>query len=112
MDNCILTSIKTKVSLMRDDENFDDEIIDHINAAFAELTQLGVGPKGGFRITGYDETWDDYQIDIVQLEMAKEFVSLYTRLVFDPPTNGSAINYIQKRFEEVSWRIKVQAEEV
>lgn len=112
MDDSILKTTKSKVSVMNDDENFDSDIIDYINSAFAELTQLGVGPMAGFRITGSEETWSDYDVDIVQLEMAKQYVFLYVRLIFDAPTNSTVLNYMKAEKEKLEWRLKVQAEEV
>ena len=52
----ILESIKKMLGLLKDYTAFDTDIIIHINSVFTILTQLGVGPKEGFKITGYDET--------------------------------------------------------
>lgn len=112
MDDSVLNRTKAKVSVMSDDENFDDELIDYINSAFAELTQLGVGPKAGFRITGSSENWSDYEVDIVQEEMAKQYVYVYVRLLFDPPTNGTVLGLLKEERDRLEWRLKVQAEEV
>ena len=112
MDDSILNSTKNKVSVMNDDENFDAEIIDDINSAFAELTQLGVGPKAGFRITGSSETWADYKVDLVQEEFVKDYIYTSVRLTFDPPTQSTVHSYMEKKLEKLGWRLKVQAEEV
>ena len=40
----ILISIKKLLGIMPDYTNFDDDIIIHINTAFAMFNQLGVGP--------------------------------------------------------------------
>lgn len=108
----ILTSIKDQLSLERDDESFDNELIIFINAAFSILTQLGVGPETGFRITGSEETWDDYQVDLVQEEMTKNYIYLKVKILFDPPTNSSLAKAIEEQIKEYEWRLKLQAEEV
>ena len=110
MDNGILTSVKLQLSLMPEDDSFDDELVIHINAAFSVLTQLGVGPKEGFFITGQNETWDDYVVDIVQASMAKQYVYLKVRMLFDPPSNSTVFNKMKEMAEEYEWRLRLQAE--
>lgn len=110
MDNGILTSTKIQLSIMPEDDSFDDELIIHINAAFSVLTQLGVGPKEGFFITGGNETWDDYVVDIVQANMAKQYVWLKTRMLFDPPSNSTVFNKMKETADEYEWRLRLQAE--
>lgn len=110
MDNGILTSVKLQLSLMPEDDSFDDELVIHINAAFSVLTQLGVGPKEGFSITGQNETWDDYVVDIVQASMAKQYVYLKVRMLFDPPSNSTVFNKMKEMAEEYEWRLRLQAE--
>ena len=110
MDNGILTSVKLQLSLMPEDDSFDDELIIHINAAFSVLTQLGVGPKEGFSITGQNETWDDYVVDIVQASMAKQYVYLKVRMLFDPPSNSTVFNKMKEMADEYEWRLRLQAE--
>lgn len=110
MDNGILTSVKLQLSLMPEDDSFDDELVIHINAAFSVLTQLGVGPKEGFSITGQNETWDDYVVDIVQASMAKQYVYLKVRMLFDPPSNSTVFNKMKEMADEYEWRLRLQAE--
>ena len=109
MNESILTSIKTQLSLMPEDESFDQEIIIFINAAFARLTQLGVGPVEGFCITGYDETWDDYVVDIVQRSMVKEYICKKVKVDFDPPSNSTVLNKAYELINEFEWRLRLQA---
>ena len=47
----ILDSIKKLLGIDPSDPSFDDEVIMDINSVFTILTQLGIGPKGGFLIT-------------------------------------------------------------
>ena len=110
MGESILTSIKTQLALMPEDESFDEEIISDINAAFATLTQLGVGPQTGFVITGYNETWDDYVVDIVQAQLAQDYVKKTVRATFDPPNNATVLNKMYEQIAQLEWILKVQAE--
>lgn len=89
---------------------FDAELIIYINSAFAELTQIGVGPSKGYFITGELETWDDYVVDIVQKEMVKTFIYLKVRLIFDPPSNSFLLKSIEDQIAETTWRLNVQVD--
>lgn len=111
MDGSILTSIKNRLSVMEDDMCFDQELIGYINSAISVLTQIGVGPEEGFEIKGYDEQWGDFITDIVQMNMAEQYVGLKVRLLFDPPSNATASQYMQKEIEQLDWRLKVRARE-
>ena len=46
----ILTSIKKLLGITEEYEQFDQDIIIHINSVLSVLTQLGVGPTKGFSI--------------------------------------------------------------
>ena len=45
MEESILTSIKKLLGITEDYEQFDTDIIIHINSVFMILTQIGVGPS-------------------------------------------------------------------
>lgn len=106
MDESILTSIKKLLGIMEDDTSFDMDIIIHINSAFSTLTQLGVGPSTGFKINNSFTLWSSFmQYDELRLEMIKTYVYLKVRLVFDPPTNSSVIESINRNISELEWRI-------
>ena len=106
----ILTSIKKLLGPTETYDNFDTDIIQHINSTFAELTQLGVGPPEGYYIEDADNTWDEFLTDPVQLGMAKDYVYISCKLVFDPPTNASVLQSLEKRLSKLEWRLNVDAE--
>ena len=60
MEDSILVSIKKTRGLTEEYQVFDPDFVMYINMALSTLTQLGVGPAKGFRITGPDETWDEF----------------------------------------------------
>ena len=51
----ILTSIKKMLGIIEEYEQFDADLIMHINSVFMILNQIGVGPSRGFSIKGEDE---------------------------------------------------------
>ena len=72
MEQSIFNSIKALLGPDADYDVFDQDILIFINSALSTLTQLGIGPETGFRITGSTETWSDLIGDSVDLESVKE----------------------------------------
>ena len=112
MTDSILTSTKKILGVAEDDTAFDLDIQTHLNGAFAQLWQLGVGPTSPFMITGADEEWSTFLQDDVFLNMARPYVYLKVRLAFDPPTTSYLIESLRKQAEEMEWRMNVYREEV
>lgn len=109
----ILTSIKKQCGLDADYEQFDPEIIAHINSVLMVLTQIGVGPHEGFVITDETETWGDFLGDtesIQRMVAVKTYIGLRVRLVFDPPAAAALLDVMQRQANEYEWRLNVQSE--
>ena len=85
MINSILGSIKQMLGIDQADTSFDDELVMHTNGALMIMTQLGVGPSGGFMITSDAEEWTDLLGDRTDLNLVSTAVYLRVRLIFDPP---------------------------
>ena len=107
MEESILKTIKQLVGCPDDFEQFDLDLTIHINSAFATLTHLGVGPKEGYRITGADNVWSEFEDDPQKLSLIKDYVYIKTRLLFDPPTNGSLMDSLTEQFKETEWRLYI-----
>lgn len=107
----ILTSIKKLLGIDEAYEAFDTDIIIHINSIFSVLNQLGVGPKTAFCITGKDETWDDFEHPQTNIDYIKDYIYLKVRLIFDPPTNSSAMEAFQAQAAELEWRLGVECDD-
>ena len=107
--NSILGTIKHMLGPAEGYDYFDTDIIVHINAAFSRLTTLGVGPKNGYKITGADNTWDEFIADD-RLENVKSYVYYKVKLGFDTPANSSHISMIKEKIAELEWLLAVQAE--
>jgi hypothetical protein len=117
MEASILKSTKKILGLADEYDVFDLDVITHINAAFATLNQLGVGPAAGFMIEDESALWDDYlgelpTITLSMLSMIKTYVSLKVSILFDPPTMGYLIDLKTKQIDQLEFRITVAREEV
>lgn len=106
----ILTSIKKLLGISEEYGHFDVDLIMHINSVFSILTQLGVGPSGGFVITGADETWQQFTEDRMELEQVKSYIYMKVRLLFDPPSSSVVMESINRMVSEFEWRLNVAAE--
>lgn len=106
----ILTSIKKLLGITEEYENFDQDIIIHINSAFMILNQLGVGPKSGFSIGDKSSTWDEFIPESSNLEAVKTYVHLKVKLMFDPPLSSTVIEAIKSQINELEWRLNVSVD--
>lgn len=106
----IFLTIKKMLGLDDAYAPFDTDIMVHINSALLELCQLGVGPKDGFEISGYDETWNEFITDAEMLGAVQNYIYLTVKKLFDPPTNSFVLDSIDKQIEKLGWRLNIQAE--
>lgn len=108
----ILTSIKKLLGISEEYLQFDDDIIMHINTAFLNLQQLGVGPEEGFSIEDDTTDWEDFA-DLesnLPLNAVKSYVYLKVKLLFDPPLSSAVIESTNRMISELEWRLCVAAE--
>lgn len=107
----ILNSVKKGLVGLTDEYTvFDPQIIMHINTVFQRLHQLGVGPKEKpFKIDDASATWDQFVGDET-MEMAKSYMVLRVRLLFDPPDSSYAIENIKEQIKEFEWLMNVQVD--
>lgn len=103
----ILISIKKLLGIAEDYEQFDVDIIMHINSVFAILTQLGVGPTEGFYIEDDGPEWSDYLEDNRLIETVRSYMYMKVRLMFDPPTSSAVMDSMNRMISELEWRINV-----
>lgn len=101
----ILDSIKKLIGFDPMYVGFDLDVKMHINAAFATLNQLGVGPAAGFIVTDRTDVWDSFVPDLIQQSMVKNYVYIKTRLVFDTPPTSFTITAYNNLAEELEWRL-------
>lgn len=103
----ILLSIKRLLGIDLICEDFDDEIVIHINSVLVILSQLGVGPPGGFNVTDTSQTWSMFAGGRTDIEFIKTYVFMKVKLIFDPPQGSSAIESMNRVISELEWRINV-----
>ena len=108
----ILTSIKKLLGISEEYEQFDADLIIHINSVLMVLRQLGVGPENGFSIKDDSAIWADFISDDVTLEAVKSFVYLKVKLLFDPPLSSAVIESMNRQISEFEWRLNVAAESI
>ena len=103
----ILTSIKKLLGPTAEYTHFDPDIIMHINSAFMDLNQLGVGPSEGFVIEDDTSVWTDFVQEELwgKVEAIKTYTYLKVKLVFDPPLNSAGIDAIERQIDRMEWRI-------
>lgn len=110
MTESILTSIKKLLGIAEEYDQFDTDIIIHINSVFMILTQLGVGPSEGFSIKDKTEIWNDFISDDKKLESVKSYVYMKVRLLFDPPISSAVMDCMNRMVSELEWRLNVSSE--
>lgn len=108
MEESILTSIKALLGIGEDYTQFDTELVLLINGAISKLIQVGVGPDEGFTISGVTETWDELFDNAKNVEMAKTYIYLDVRVLFDPPSNSFVVDAFNKEKDELASRLTWQ----
>lgn len=109
----ILMGIRERVVGTPYNDEFDVELTAHINSALAELNQNGIG-KFIF-VDGEEQTWTEFK-DETQIkgnkyfQMVPLFVSLSTKMLFDPPP-PSSVEYHSNSIVKLLWRLKIAYEE-
>lgn len=115
MQESILTSIKEMIGgLDEAHDEFDTDIINHINSTLFSLTQMGVGPADGFSIKDATATWSDFLGEKhKKLEPVKTYVYLNVRILFDSTSLSSAtIEAYNRKMSEYEFRLNVAAESI
>lgn len=105
----ILNTIKKLLGIQQEYEYFDEDIMIHINTAFATLNQLGVGPAEGFYMDDKTALWDDY-ITSINMQMIKSYIYLKVRILFDPPTSSVLMDSMNRSIAEMEWRLFLEGD--
>lgn len=104
----ILNSVKETLGILPDYVAFDATILSDINIALSRLHQMGVGPEEGYYITE-ESTWDDV-ITEPRFNMLREYITLKTKLLFDPPSTSFVLQSYQDELQDLEWRICSEVE--
>lgn len=111
MATSILTSTKKALGIDEGMTAFDPEITMHINSVFSTLSQLGIGPVGGYMIEDKAATWDDFLAGDPRYNSIQTYMYLRVRLLFDPPATSFAISAMERQIEEHVWRLSTLRED-
>lgn len=103
----ILNSVKIQLGVSEEYTQFDPQIIMCINTALNTLTEEGIGPDGGFKITGASETYQDFIGDDKLLEQVKTYLFLRTKLLFDPPLSSFVMEAYKEQMAEILFRMNI-----
>lgn len=113
MEQSILKSVKKILGVDPADTAFDLDIITYVNSAFSTLHQLGLGPADGFMIEDDEALWVDFiGATSPQYNLVRTYVSLRTRISFDPPTTSYLIGALEKQISEFEYRLSINREMV
>lgn len=112
MNDSILTSVKKILGITEEYEQFDHDIITHINSVFMILFQLGVGPSPAFTISDKSAIWTDFITEGSSLDAVKSYVPLKVRMMFDPPLSSSVAEALNRQIAEFEWRLNVAVDPV
>lgn len=107
----ILASTKSAMGIVPEYDGFDNQLIMLINASFATLWQLGIGPEDGFEIEDDGPIWSDYIGQNKLLKLVIQYVHIDVRLQFDPPQNSFAVQSMKDKLAELIFRINLLAED-
>ena len=105
VSDSILMTVRQMIGPSASYDVFDLDLIISINAAFSRLCQLGVGPEIPYKITGPENTWDEFMDDGYQEEI-KQYIYLKTRMVFDPPASGTVAKSYEEQIAMLEWTLK------
>lgn len=103
----ILTSVKKLLGIADEYTHFDSDIIIFVNTVFSTLSQLGVGPVGGFIVTDEYAVWSDYTDNSEQLALVKTYVFMKTKMMFDPPVSSAVLSAMERQISELEWRLHI-----
>lgn len=104
----ILDDVKTFLGL-RNENEFDAEILGHIGSALSVLSQNSVGAD--LEDLNSETTWDEFKNEEQKDQNKKMFASiklyvyLKTKILFDPPAPNAA-DTAKQVIDELFWRIR------
>ncbi len=109
MDGIILDNVKRMLGIQSEVNEFDIDIISHVNGAFFILNQLGIGPSTPFTIDA-DTTWSSLDT-IIPKNVVLDYLYLKTKLVFDPPTASNILEAYKDRISELEFRMSIMVDD-
>lgn len=114
MSESILETVRIACNVGPENTDFDNELILYTNSVLAIATQLGVGPKTGFHITGESESWEDFlgDMNVDSINTVQTYIGKKVKQLFDPPVSSAVKDSLDRNLSELEWRVNVAAESV
>jgi hypothetical protein len=108
----ILADTREAIGLSSEPSPFDKDLLMHINSAIGKLQQNGIGFPV---VVTAETTWAEFQNPTQTygnqyFQMVPLFVTLSTKLLFDPPP-PSTVQYYVSNIDQLLWRLKFAYEE-
>lgn len=119
MSDSILNDVKKFIGFDEEYKVFDPDIKLQINSLIATLSQVGLTLTENFSVETGSETWDDYFSKIARaedssdsitktaFEMAKNYIYINTKIVFDPPSSSFVLDALKSKASELEWRLSI-----
>lgn len=99
----ILNSIKEIIGVHPEYDDFDNQLILHINTVLQLLVQKGIGKEGVF-ITDGNTTWSDFLLERqVNVRCIISWAGLKVKMLFDPPANSVLKQSYDENLKELEW---------
>lgn len=106
----ILDATKSALGTPLDETVFDVELLMHINSTFSDLTQLGLGPTAGFRVTKTTLYSEFVGLD-EDIESVQSYVYMRVKMLFDPPDSYVVSGSFKEQIDKAEFRLNVAREE-
>ncbi len=110
METSILKTIRTSLGILPDFTDFDQELLVAINSALMAVSQLGIGPDGGFSISDDTATWADLFDEVTNIEGVKSYILIKAKLEFDPPGTSFLLAAFERQLTELAWRLMIEVD--
>lgn len=112
-----MNDIRISMGLDAEETTFDGELETFVLGAINSLTDQGSVGALTLGVSSFDDiTWIEllsapkYQDNGLE-GLIKEYVTLHTRILFDPPPPRTQ-GYMESRLKELEWRIQGRVEDV
>ena len=100
----ILSDIKKVIGAEDFDDEFDVDILIYINGELSKLCQVAILNDSAIPIDK-DTEWKKLSDDRKLLNLIRNYLSIKTKLEFDPPESSVVANTYDKLASEYEWRI-------
>ena len=107
-ESTILSDVKRMMGIQSEVDEFDNDIISHINGAFFTLNQLGIGPDTPFVIDSAT-TWSSFETNVPN-SVVLDYLYVKTKLIFDPPTSSNILEAYRDRISELEFRMNIMVD--